>query len=208
MYWIPPPDQGSAPVCLGTALSPEEAAGAQARMQQSAQPGAFNQSYQPPIHNSPAANFGTNTQYQGAPFGGGSYSQGNPQYTSFTNPGNSSTPVNVSATNAPPGNVSTSGPGRGPIPANSTITNSKWDSAGGPRIATDRPNSANAPPVATASPNTNNPSGQWFNPSPAASNNISGSTRSYDPYASEFVPGRNESSSRNGMTTNRQGWTK
>jgi hypothetical protein len=35
MYWIPPPEMGSAPVCLGSAISPEEAANAvQARTQQ------------------------------------------------------------------------------------------------------------------------------------------------------------------------------
>ncbi|KAI9689295.1 MAG: hypothetical protein M1822_009945 [Bathelium mastoideum] len=204
MYWIPPPDQGSAPVCLGTALSPEEAAGAQARMQHPAQPGNFGQSYQPPMSTSSAGNYSGPAQYQGPAFTGGNFGQGTPQYTSFPNHGNTPTPVNVSSSNTPSGPVATSGPSGSSLTAGSAGQRSKWDQVGGPRVGTDRPHSSGTPHASAVSPNPNTPSGQWFNHSPAAPPSMSGLMKSYDPYANEFVPGRTNSSSRNETASSRQ----
>ena len=202
MYWIPPPDQGSAPVCLGTALSPEEAAGAQARMQQSGPTGAFSQGYQPPVSTTPAGTSGTAPQYQAGTFAGGSYGQASSQYTPFPNQTNAPPPTSIPGTSNASGSVSTSAATRTSVPPNPTAPRSSWNPSGGPRTAIDRPGSGTGAPVAGASPTTSAPSSQWFNAPPAATSNAANPTRPYDPYANEFIPRRSDSSSRNG------GWNK
>lgn len=203
MYWIPPPDQGSAPVCLGTALSPEEAAGAQARMQQSTQTGAFNQSYSSPMNTTPTGNISATSPYQAAPFAGGNYGQASSPYPSFPSHTGAPAPASIPGTSNNSGSINTSGPARTSIPASTAGPRSNWNPAGGTRAVNDRPGSGTGAPVSTASPATSTPTGQWFNPPPAAASNTSNSMRPYDPYANEFIPGRSDSTSRNG-----QGWNK
>ena len=209
MYWIPPPDQGSAPVCLGTAISPEEAAGAQARMQQTVHNSAYNQPYQPQMNTTPTSNLGAPTQYQPAPYTGGNYSQASSQYSPFPNPTNAPGPANISTTSSNnPGTVNTSGPAKTSNVATAPAPRPNWNSSGGSRVVLERPGSGTAPPTSTASPSTSTPPGHWFKPPSMAGNNLSSSTKPYDPYASEFIPGRNDRSLRNGMGTGGQGWNK
>ncbi|KAL9080193.1 MAG: hypothetical protein Q9157_000975 [Trypethelium eluteriae] len=201
MYWIPPPDQGSAPVCLGTALSPEEAAGAQARIQQPSQPGpSFNQPFQPAMSTAPTSNFGAPPQYPPSPFTGGNFSQASSQYSPFPNSANAPPSTTVPTTTNASGHIRTSGPASGAAPPRSN-----WNSTGGTRNVTERPGSGTAPPGATASPSTTTPTGQWFNPPPISSASSTG--RPYDPFAHEFVPGRSEGA-RGGTASQGQGWQK